>query len=72
MAISYVLTEDVHTVNRKRYIFYGIEAWEDGRPLLSFRDVSTDREGMEALVDDCNRLSLSPIHLCEVVEDFIG
>ena len=71
MEIRYVLNEDCHTVDGKRYIFYGITALEDGRMLLSVRDVSADRTRVEKLIETCNRLGLSPAHLGDVVEDFL-
>ena len=71
MAITYVLTEDIHTVDGKCYIFYGISALEGGQPRISVRDVCTDRRRVERLVEDCNRLGLSPLHLRDVIEDFL-
>ena len=47
------------------HITYGIEAY------YSIADISTDRQAVSDLVEECNRLSLSSIHLSDVVEDFI-
>jgi hypothetical protein len=40
--------------------------------LLSVRNgLTEDKGGLQNLVDLCNRLKLSPIHLDDVVEDFL-
>lgn len=40
--------------------------------LLSVRNgLTKDKGGLQNLVDLCNRLKLSPIHLDDVVEDFL-
>lgn len=36
------------------------------------RDISTNRDEVEALAILCNRLSLSPLHLRDVVEDWLS
>ena len=71
MAITYVLTEDRHTVDGKCYIFYGIAAFDEERALVAVRDVSKEKERIEQLIEACNRLALSPLHLHDVVEDFL-
>ena len=72
MTMKYVLTEDVHTVDEKRYIFYGIGALEGDRSLFVIHDISADKPRMEHLVELCNRLELSPLHLWDGVEDFLA
>ena len=39
--------------------------------VASVHDITSDKDAIAALVDDCNRLELSTIHLLDVVEDFI-
>ena len=42
------------------------------KELLSVRSgLTKDKGGLQNLVDLCNRLKLSPIHLDDVVEDFL-
>lgn len=41
------------------------------RPLRTFADLSLNRQDIEHLVADCNRFQLSPIHLMDVIEDFL-
>ena len=39
--------------------------------LRSVTDLTTDRERALALIERCNRLALSPIHLDDIIEDFL-
>lgn len=71
MGIRYVLTEDRHTVDGKQYTFYGIAACEGEQTVCAARDICTDGEHIAWLVERCNCLRLSPIHLCDVVEDLL-
>ncbi|MBQ4065407.1 MAG: hypothetical protein IJD10_04845 [Clostridia bacterium] len=55
---------------------YGIaacdsELCEDEQAITLVRDVTCDRSALEDLAETCSRLQLSPIHLHEVVEDFL-
>lgn len=45
---------------------YGVK-YED----LQIDDISTDKGRVKNFVDDINKYQLSPIHLCDVVEDFV-
>ena len=38
---------------------------------LQIDDISADKDKVEKFVDDINKYQLSPIHLCDVVEDFM-
>ena len=35
------------------------------------KDISTEKKKIEKLVSLCNNLSLSPIHINDVIEDFL-
>ena len=66
------------TVSEGRcYTTYGIAARlphdseQDGITIAAIPDVSTDMAEVDALVARCNRLALSPVHLNDVVEDFL-
>ncbi len=54
---------------------YGIAEIDetDGCPIISefYIDLCTDKKEVDRLVDMCNALELDPIHLREVVEDFL-
>jgi hypothetical protein len=55
-----------------RYTTYGVAALgRDGEVLAAYADVSTDRRGMEKLVERCNECGLSIRHLEDVLLDFI-
>lgn len=45
---------------------YGVK-YED----LQIDDISTDKGRVKNFVDNINKYQLSPIHLCDVVEDFV-
>ena len=57
------------------YRSYGIHAFEvignHIRPVTQMHDITSIQTHAEALVQLCNKHQLSPIHLNDVVEDFI-
>ena len=77
MNVTYGLTEEVYALGTERRVSYGIVAYadaeEDGTTTIiaSVHDVTADRQALSALVELCNRLELSLIHLNDVVEDFL-
>lgn len=54
-------------------LVYGIEVYESNSttPLLVMNDLFTQRSQAEELAELCNRLELDPIHLSDVVEDWL-
>ena len=65
------MTQKIYTIENKEYIGYGIVCkGENGTYLLE--DISCNAAEVLLLIDRCNSLSLSPIHLFDVVEDFIS
>ena len=58
----------------KQILTYGISVQSHSKDYESFviPDIATDREDVEELAALCNRLQLSPIHLADVIEDFLG
>lgn len=36
-----------------------------------FEDISINRERVQTLISMCNQLSLSPIHIYDVIQDFL-
>lgn len=77
MNITYGMTEEIYTLNGKSRKSYGIAVYsnaeEDGSAtiLTAVRDITSERERLEDLVRKCNLLELSPIHLDDVIEDFL-
>ena len=76
-AVIYERIRGITVSEGKRYTTYGIAARlphdseQDGITIAAILDVSTDGEAVDALVARCNRLALSPVHLNDVVEDFL-
>ncbi len=52
------------------YITYGIALAGAGAPYI--KDVSLDKNSVEALAEKLTRRELSPIHLMDAIEDFLG
>lgn len=75
--ITYGITEEIYSLGPDSRITYGIAAYADAENdgtatvLQSINDITSDREKIQALVETCNRLKLSIIHLRDVVEDFL-
>lgn len=57
------------------YQAYGIAAFavheNYSQEIMHISDISTDKERLSLLIEKCNRLKVSPIHLKEIIEDFI-
>ena len=72
-----VLREGISTDDTRR-IFYGIVVYYESKGngtatvLASVRDITEDREAISGLVSLCNRRKHSPVHLFDVVEDFLS
>ena len=71
--IRYGLIEEKHGDGRTVYgIAVLIDDFQNGKIEMNrIGDITCNREALEALVGDCNSLHLSPIHLNEVIEDFL-
>ena len=75
--ITYAVSEERYTFGNETRISYGIVAYsnadQDGSKTIvaSVRDVTSDKTSLTKLVNDCNRLELSTLHLNDVVEDFL-
>ena len=66
----YFLIEGVYIVDAKEHIGYGI-AYQDEKQKISFEDISSDFEKLSSIVEICNAIKLSPLHLCDIVNDFL-
>ena len=51
----------------KPYIGYGIRCKE-----ICIPDITTNKSRLEKMIELCNRLDLSPIHMEDIVLDFIN
>lgn len=68
----YLLLEDVVTSGEITYHTYGIAVIQLGQDRRDeYHDICMDHDAASALVEKCNELNLDPIHLKDVVEDFL-
>ena len=76
--ITYAVSEESYTFGGESRTSYGIVAYsnakQDGSKTIvaSVRDVTLDKAALTKLVNECNRLELSTVHLNDVVEDFLA
>ena len=76
--ITYAVSEERYTFGNETRTSYGIVAYsnadQDGSKIIvaSVRDVTSDKASLTKLVNDCNSLELSTVHLNDVVEDFLS
>lgn len=76
--VTYTISEEKYFLGNESIISYGIVAYSDAekdgtlRIITSVHNITYDKNSLMKLVDDCNRLELSPIHLINVVEDFLS
>jgi len=54
------------------YVAYGLDVLDETHTCIStIRDITTDKAALAHLVELCNSLQLSPVHIHDVVEDFV-
>ncbi len=75
--ITYGVIRELYECGGQTRIAYGIVAYADAidgpvTVIASARDVSSDKEAIQELVEACNRLKLSPNQLHDVVEDYLA
>ena len=76
--VTYGIVQELYAVETEHRISYGIAAYanmsEDGTATIvaSVRDISSDKHQVEELVNLCNHLQLSLLHLDDVIEDFLS
>ena len=78
MNVTYAVAEEKYVIGNESRISYGIVAYSNAEQegtatiVASIRDITSDKNRLKRLVDDCNRLKLSTVHLYGVVEDFLS
>ena len=56
----------------KEHTTYGITVKDStGTVLRRVKDISLDRKEVSELIGQCNRLHLEPVHLDDVIDDFL-
>ena len=53
------------------YVTYGIRASSNEQQIAFVSDVSTDKQAVQHLAELCTSDQLDPIHLNDIVEDFL-
>lgn len=68
-----VVEKTHHLEHDKRYgiAVYSLTPNGEEKLLSVKNNLTEDKDGLQNLVELCNRLKLSPIHLDDVVEDFL-
>ena len=73
---QYILIESTFTVNNRKHTTYGIAlvvVYDESTVMIeSIPDLSQDKERVLHLAELCTELHLSPIHLEDVVADFLA
>lgn len=71
--ITYILCRETYKSKRSERITYGIAAYAEDKQtcITKLHDITSDKKALAELVSLCNRLQLSPIHLHDVIEDFL-
>ena len=75
--VTYAIIEEKYTFGNESRVSYGISAYsnENGNDtatvVAAVHDITSNKEKLIHLIDDCNRLNLSTVHLRDVVEDFL-
>ena len=76
--ITYGLIEEKYNCDGESRVSYGIAAYFDREThgtatvVKSIHDITCDKERLSQLIKNCNDLNLSPIHLLDVIEDFLA
>ena len=65
--MMYQLCTSTHFIKEHAYISYGIQ-----HDSMRIEDISLSKGSVEALVVLCNQGKLDPIHLENVIEDFLA
>lgn len=70
--IRYELIEGSYTVESETHIGYGIALKNmiNGK-CISFHDISIEKKDILKLISLCNELQLDPIHIRDVIDDFL-
>ena len=70
----YSIFQDVYTLDHRAHIGFGIivVSIPNNKIELKIEDITTSKCALCSLVQLCNELSLDPIHIYDVIEDFLS
>lgn len=66
----FFLIEGEYTLEKQKHIGYGIGCHMNGKEIF-FEDLSVNYQNVAKFIEKCNAAHLSPIHLCDSVDDFL-
>ena len=72
MVLYVAVEERLHSPDIGEYQSFGIIAYQHGKFIMSISDVSTDKAVVTDLAKCYSNAQLAPIHLYDVVEDFLS
>ncbi len=76
--VIYKIIEEINTLDPSRRMTYGIAVCIQSvqslasPPLSVIPGITSDKDRLRALVDRCNQLHLSPVHLEDILDDFLN
>ena len=76
--ITYGTVTEVYSLGEDSRISYGIVAYSDANDtgtasvIASVHDVTSDKGTLNGLATLCNDLQLDPVHLCDIIDDFLA
>lgn len=76
--ITYGSVTEVYSLGEDSRISYGIVAYSDANDvgtasvIASVHDVTSDEGKLNGLANLCNDLQLDPVHLGDVIDDFLA
>ncbi len=74
----YGIIHETYCYDSIERVSYGIVCYENAQidgivsVAATIHDITSDYDSLNRLVELCNRLSLSPLHLHDVVEDYLS
>lgn len=78
ITVTYGITEEKYTLGLQTRTSYGIAAYSNSETdgtaavIASVHGICEDKEKLSKLVQTCNYLELSVVHLRDVIEDFLA
>ena len=70
--VTYLLVQGMTTDYDRAKISYGIKVTRGRKCLRIIRDITDDKERLSHFIDEINELSLDPVHLDQILEEFLS
>ena len=78
VSITYGITKEIYSLGTESRVSYGVAAYADAEKdgtatiVASVHDITSDIRGLLKLISECNSLAVSPIHLENIIEDYLA